>query len=103
MDLTKAAIRELSRRAGLPTWDEPASACLSSVSPTTHEVTGEKLRMIERAERAVRAAWISRVPRRVTTTIWPAWRLARTNCRERLNRISPRASSPPFRHWAIGG
>jgi uncharacterized protein len=54
MDLTKAAIRELSRRAGLPTWDEPASACLSSRIPYHSEVTGEKLRMIERAERAVR-------------------------------------------------
>jgi uncharacterized protein len=53
-NLTKAAIRELSRRAGLPTWDEPASACLSSRIPYQSEVTGEKLRMIERAERAVR-------------------------------------------------
>ena len=32
-ELTKADIRELSRRAGLPTWDEPASACLSSRIP----------------------------------------------------------------------
>jgi pyridinium-3,5-biscarboxylic acid mononucleotide sulfurtransferase len=48
--LTKAEIRELSRRAGLPTWDEPASACLSSRIPYFSEVTDEKLRMIERAE-----------------------------------------------------
>jgi uncharacterized protein len=54
VSLTKAAIRELSRRAGLPTWDEPASACLSSRIPYHSEVTGEKLRMIERAERALR-------------------------------------------------
>jgi uncharacterized protein len=54
-DLTKAEIRELSRRAGLPSWDEPASACLSSRIPYNNEVTGEKLRTIERAERAVRA------------------------------------------------
>jgi uncharacterized protein len=53
--LTKAEIRELSRRAGLPTWDEPASACLSSRIPYTNEVTDEKLRTIERAEEAVRA------------------------------------------------
>ena len=52
--LTKADIRELSRRAGLPTWDEPASACLSSRIPYHSEVTGEKLRMIERAERVLR-------------------------------------------------
>src|SRR5919198_3262307 len=54
VDLTKREIRELSRRAGLPTWDEPASACLSSRIPYHSEVTGEKLRMIERAERALR-------------------------------------------------
>jgi uncharacterized protein len=54
VDLTKDEIRELSRRAGLPTWDEPASACLSSRIPYHSEVTGEKLRMIERAERALR-------------------------------------------------
>lgn len=54
-DLTKADIRELSRLAGLPTWDEPASACLSSRIPYHSEVTAEKLRMIERAETALRA------------------------------------------------
>jgi uncharacterized protein len=54
--LTKAEIRELSRRAGLPTWDEPASACLSSRIPYHSEVTEEKLRMIEAAERVLRGA-----------------------------------------------
>ena len=54
VNLTKAAIRELSRRAGLPTWDEPASACLSSRIPYHSEVTDEKLRTIERAEDALR-------------------------------------------------
>ena len=53
-ELTKDDIRELSRRAGLPTWDEPASACLSSRIPYFSEVTVEKLRMIERAESALR-------------------------------------------------
>jgi uncharacterized protein len=51
--LTKAEIRELSHRAGLPTWDEPASACLSSRIPYHSEVTPEKLAMIERAEDAL--------------------------------------------------
>jgi uncharacterized protein len=50
VDLRKDEIRELARRAGLPTWDEPASACLSSRIPYHQEVTDEKLRMIERAE-----------------------------------------------------
>jgi uncharacterized protein len=53
--LTKAEIRELSRRAGLSTWDEPASACLSSRIPYEHEVTDAKLRQIERAEQAIHA------------------------------------------------
>jgi uncharacterized protein len=54
VELTKAEIRELARRAGVPTWDEPASACLSSRIPYDHEVTPEKLQMIERAESALR-------------------------------------------------
>jgi uncharacterized protein len=55
VNLTKNEIRELSHRAGLPTWDEPASACLSSRIPYHTEVTDEKLRTIERSEQAVRA------------------------------------------------
>ncbi len=55
VDLTKDEIRELSHRAGLPTWDEPASACLSSRIPYHTEVTDVKLRTIERAEQALRA------------------------------------------------
>lgn len=53
--LTKAQIRELSRLAGLPVWDEPASACLSSRIPYHHEVTPAKLRQIERGEDALHA------------------------------------------------
>ena len=41
--------------AGLPVWDEPASACLSSRIPYHHEVTPEKLRQIERGEEALHA------------------------------------------------
>ena len=53
--LTKADIRELSRRLGLSTWDQPASACLSSRIPYGAEVTVEKLRMIEQAEDALQS------------------------------------------------
>lgn len=52
--LSKAEIRELARAAGMSTWDEPASACLSSRIPYGHEVTEAKLHQIERAEDAVR-------------------------------------------------
>src|ERR1700730_13366268 len=55
VNLAKGEIRELSRLAGLPTWDEPASACLSSRIPYHSEVTGEKLRTIERAEQVLRS------------------------------------------------
>jgi len=48
--LTKADVRELSRRLGLPTFDKPASPCLSSRVPYGEEITPEKLRMIEKAE-----------------------------------------------------
>lgn len=54
-DLTKDDIRALARDAGLPIWDEPASACLSSRIPYRSEVTEEKLATIERAEDVVRA------------------------------------------------
>jgi uncharacterized protein len=52
--LTTAEIRMLARRAGMSTWDEPASACLSSRIPYHSEVTDEKLRTIEAAERVLR-------------------------------------------------
>ena len=53
-DLSKDEIRTLSREANLPTWDVPASACLSSRIPYGSEVTEEKLEMIERAEDVLR-------------------------------------------------
>ena len=52
--LTKDDIRELARAAGLASWDEPASACLSSRIPYGHEVTDQRLRQIERAEGVLR-------------------------------------------------
>jgi uncharacterized protein len=53
--LTKAEIRELAREAGLPIWDRPASACLSSRIPYGMPVTIEKLSVIERGEAKLRA------------------------------------------------
>src|SRR5258707_10833799 len=52
--LRKSEIRQLSQRAGLPTWDRPASACLASRVPYDTEVTPERLALIERGEAALR-------------------------------------------------
>jgi pyridinium-3,5-biscarboxylic acid mononucleotide sulfurtransferase len=53
--LSKADIRELARHAGLPVWDRPASACLSSRIAYGIEVTPERLATVEKGEEAVRA------------------------------------------------
>lgn len=54
-NLNKAEIRLLARRAGLPCWDRPASACLSSRIPYGTEVTPERLSLVEQGEAALRA------------------------------------------------
>lgn len=53
--LTKAEIRELSRRENLPTWDRPAAACLSSRIPYGTEVTRENVKLVEAGEEALAA------------------------------------------------
>jgi pyridinium-3,5-biscarboxylic acid mononucleotide sulfurtransferase len=53
--LTKQHIRDLSRERGLPTWDKPAMACLSSRIPYGTPVTVEALGRIERAEALLRS------------------------------------------------
>ena len=53
--MTKAEIRELSREMGLPTWDRPASACLSSRIPYGTAVTKENVKLIEEGEEAIKA------------------------------------------------
>lgn len=52
--LSKAEVRELSRRMKLPTWDKPAMACLASRVPYGQTITSERLARIERAEQALR-------------------------------------------------
>lgn len=52
--IDKAAIRRYSQMLGLPTWDKPAAPCLSSRIPYGSEVTSEKLRQVEAAERVLR-------------------------------------------------
>jgi pyridinium-3,5-biscarboxylic acid mononucleotide sulfurtransferase len=53
--LSKAEIRELSRRAGLPTWDRPASACLSSRIPYGTPVTIQNVKTVEAGEEQMKA------------------------------------------------
>jgi uncharacterized protein len=54
-DLTKAEIRELSRQAGLPTWDRPAAACLSSRIPYGTPVTIDNIKKVEIGEEEIKA------------------------------------------------
>jgi uncharacterized protein len=53
--LSKADIRELSRRLGLPTWDKPAFACLASRIPYGERIDAAKLGRIEKAEDYLRS------------------------------------------------
>jgi uncharacterized protein len=83
--LHKAEIRLLSQRAGLPTSDRPASACLASRLPYGTEVTPERLALVERGEAALREL---------------GFRQFRVRLHEKLARIEiapeemPRAMSP---------
>lgn len=52
--LTKAEIRELSRRLGLPTWTKAAFACLGSRFPYGTTITAERLAQVDRCEQAAR-------------------------------------------------
>jgi len=54
-ELWKAEIRELSRSLGLPTWDKPSFACLSSRFQYGDHITAEKLRRVDAAEEVVRS------------------------------------------------
>jgi uncharacterized protein len=50
----KAEVREIARYLGLPTWDKPALACLSSRFPYGQKITPEKLAQVTRAEEFMR-------------------------------------------------
>jgi uncharacterized protein len=53
-EMTKVNIRELSRRAGLPTWDKPALPCLSSRFPYGTSISAEKLSIVDKGETVLR-------------------------------------------------
>ena len=52
--LYKSEIRQISRQMGLPTWDRPSQACLATRVPYGTAITGDRLRMVDEAERALR-------------------------------------------------
>jgi len=54
VEMSKAEVRELSRRVGLPTWDKPASPCLSSRIAYGTTVTIERLSKVDRGEEILR-------------------------------------------------
>lgn len=54
-ELSKPEIRELSRTLGLPTWDKPSFACLSSRFQYGDQITADKLRRVDAAEEFVRS------------------------------------------------
>ncbi|MFA6472079.1 MAG: ATP-dependent sacrificial sulfur transferase LarE [Candidatus Latescibacterota bacterium] len=59
--LTKEEIRKLSRSMGLPTWDKPSMACLSSRIPYGVAITDDKLEKVEKAERMLKSLGFSQV------------------------------------------
>jgi len=59
--LTKIEVRELSRKFGLPTWDKPALACLSSRIPHGTPITLQSLSQVDRAETFLRKLGVGQV------------------------------------------
>jgi pyridinium-3,5-biscarboxylic acid mononucleotide sulfurtransferase len=60
-DLYKSEIREFSQQMGLPTWDKPSFACLSSRIAYGEHITIEKLKRIDKSEQAIRATGVRQV------------------------------------------
>jgi uncharacterized protein len=63
--ITKQDIRDIARECGLPIWQKPSAACLSSRIPYGEEITFDKLRMIEKAEAFLSAQGFSQLRVRV--------------------------------------
>ena len=58
---SKQDIRDISRALGFPWWDKPAQPCLSSRFPYGHEITSERLKMVEKAEEYLKEGGLSEV------------------------------------------
>ena len=59
--VSKQDIRDISRALGFPWWDKPAQPCLSSRFPYGHEITSERLKMVEKAEEYLKEGGLSQV------------------------------------------
>jgi len=60
-NFSKQDVREISRALGFPWWDKPAQPCLSSRFPYGHEITSERLKMVEKAEEYLKKGGLSDV------------------------------------------
>jgi len=94
-ELTKAELRQLASHWGIPTWDKPATPCLSSRIAYGEKVTPERLAMIDRAERFLRDRGFQ--PLRVR---YHAGDVARI---EVAPEALPRFVDPEFRREVISG
>jgi uncharacterized protein len=91
---SKAELRLVSRALGLPTWDKPASPCLSSRFPYGTEITYGRLQMVGRAETALRALGFREVRVRFHGTI----------ARVEVSAAElPRLDEPAIREAALAG
>ena len=58
---TKQDIRDISKALGFPWWDKPAQPCLASRFPYGHEITSNRLKMVEKAEEYLKKGGLSEV------------------------------------------
>lgn len=89
----KAAVRKLAKAWDLPTWDKPATPCLSSRVAYGEEVTPERLKMIDKAEQWLRAEGL-----KVVRIRWHKGDMARVEVP--LDEL-PRLASPAMRSGLI--
>lgn len=95
--ITKREVRELSRRAGLWTWDLPSNSCLATRIPTGTVLTEENLRTTEEAERAVGDLGLSDF--RIRATARGAFVEVREEQKRLLESIKPRLESILLGHY----
>ena len=98
---TKADVRALALAWGLPTWDKPATPCLSSRIAYGEDATPERNRMIDQAEQWLRRARVSRsCVCVITRVIWLGSRFRWTICRVSSNSSCAASCCLRFAPWA---